>query len=146
MQKPANLAKAPGVYILLHEGRKLAYVGNCADIRHRSVIWEYHFRKLSMDAGHKMPVRGWPTDTPEVRDSNQWQFGGMPGYDAATMRTALANDGWTLINETTRSREAIDWNGKVASLAEHARDAKVPYTKAYYRFKAGKTLNEVFSA
>lgn len=140
MQKPDNLPKTPGVYVLLHDGRKLAYVGNCSNLRHRLAVWEHNFRKLAKDPSHKMPVRDFPVDT----TTDEWSFGGMPGYNDATIRQALLSDGWKILNDTTRSIATVEWNGKIASLAEHARDAKVKYTKAYYRFKAGKPLEEVF--
>jgi hypothetical protein len=141
MQKPDNLPKSSGVYILLHEPTMVAYVGNCSNLRHRAAVWEYNFKQLAKDPSHKMPVRGFPTDT----KSEDWQFGGLPSHNEATIRTALVNQGWKMLNEHTRSIATVDWNGKIASLAEHARDAGIKYTKAYYRHKAGKPLNEVFA-
>lgn len=140
MQKPANLPKTEGVYIVLHDGLKVAYVGNCKNIRHRAAIWEYNFRKQAKDPDHPMPVHGFPKDTNEA----DWQFGGMPGYSVDVVRQALQANGYKILNDKTRSRDLLEWNGKVATLAEHARDTKVPYTKAYYRWKAGKSLDEVF--
>lgn len=144
MQKPSNLPKTEGVYILLHESpkRKLAYVGNCANIRHRAAIWDYNFKKLAQDPEHRMPVKDWPKDIP----ASEWQFGGMPGYDVTVIRNALTAQGYTMLNEKTRSRDVIEWQGKIATLAEHARDVGIPYTKAYYRWKAGKSLDEVFAS
>lgn len=139
MQKPENLPKTAGVYVLLHEGKRVAYVGKCANIRHRAYVWEYNFRLLAMNPDHKMPIRDFPKDTLE----HDWQFGGVPGVEDKPLRQALAEQGYRILNDKTRIRDLIEYNGRSMTLSEHAKLAGVPYTKAYYRYRAGKPMEEV---
>lgn len=141
MQKAANLPKTSGTYILLCPLKMLAYVGKCSNIRHRAAVWEYNFRKRAENPDHVMPVRDWPKDVPD----DQWQFGGLPDLHVEIVRAALEKEGYNIMNQSTRVRDEIEYKGKKATLAEHAREADIPYTKVYYRFKAGKTLDEVFA-
>lgn len=140
MQKQDNLTREPGVYLLVNEARKVAYIGKCGNIRHRAAVWDYNFRKLAEDPEHRMPVRDWPKNTNE----EDWQFCGWTQLDAEIMRNALIEQGYTLLNDKVRSREMLDYNGRTMSLAEHCKAEGVNYTRAYYRLRAGKPLEKVF--
>lgn len=151
MRKAQNIPKASGVYALVTletltgkpDGSRAAYVGWCANLQQRANMWEYRFRKKAKNPKEKLPVRNMP-DLP----SEAWAFLTWPGLDKAagieTTRAALTNAGFTIINEKSRVREEVEWRGKVATIAEHARAAGVPYSKAYYRYKAGMPLDVVF--
>jgi len=144
MQKPSDLPKGPGVYMLLCPVLKIAYVGKCANVRHRAAIWKHHFKKLATDPNHPLPVRHWPRDKPEAMNGDNWEFGHVK-HSVEALRAAIVEGGYTLLNDETRVRADITYLGRTASLIVHCRELGVPYTRAYYRLKAGKPLPEVFA-
>lgn len=148
MQKPQNLQPTEGVYALVSlrtmsgaaDGSRVAYVGRCADLRHRCTFWEYRFRERAKSKQNKLPAKGLP-DWP----SENWAFLAYPGGNTEQVRLMLQKAGFLIVNATTRVRGDITWKGKTASLAEHARDAGISYTMAYYRWSRNKPLEEVFA-
>lgn len=151
MRKAQNIPKASGVYALVTletltgkpDGSRAAYVGWCANLQQRANMWEYRFRKKAKDPKEKLPVRNMP-DLP----SEAWAFLTWVGLDKekgiGEVRSTMSTAGFSIINEKSRVREEVEWRGKVATIAEHARAAGVPYSKAYYRYKAGMPLGVVF--
>jgi len=139
VQKPPNLPTSPGVYIVVHILTKVAYIGKCADLRHRAAIWTRHFKNKEKNPSYEIPISGLP-----VHPSSEWQFIGYPTSDLGAIRAKLLGLGVTFVNKGSRTRDLITFRGKSASLAEHAKDAGIPYTMAYSRKQAGKSLDEIF--
>jgi len=147
MQKPPNLPTTEGVYAIVSlrtmsgeaDGSRIAYVGHCANLRHRAAIWEYRFRQRTKSKKNKLPAKGLP-DWP----SDQWAFMDWPKGDIEETRRILEKHGFRIVNSATRIRGDITWAGKTQSLADHARDLSMPYTLVYYRWSRGKPLDEVF--
>jgi len=129
-----------GVFVLARdEPEKVAFVGTSSDLRHRASIWVYNFKRAAAGAGFKLPVRGmdkFPLDG--------WAYTAWSAADETQVRDALVSDGYRILNKATRHRGTITYKGKDQTLAEHARDAGVPYEKAYARWRRGKDLEEVF--
>ena len=132
MLRRPEIPKEPGTFVLAHVQTKTAYVGYCRDLRHRAAIWDYNLRRAIY------PVKGMPT-----YPSEEWQYWDYAGKPVDAVRRALEEHGYTLINERSRSREPITYQGKTQSLAEHARDAGISYALAYKRWRAGKPMDEV---
>lgn len=147
MQVPPNLPTTEGVYALVSlrtvsgaaDGSRVAYVGHCADLRHRATVWSYRFRQRAKNKKHRLPAKGLP-DWP----SDMWAFMGWAGGDTEKIRCELEAMGFRIVNSSTRIRGDITWGGFTCSLADHARRLHIPYTKTYYRWSRGKSLDEVF--
>jgi len=139
--------RLPGVYalVLVKEGRNTAYVGTCADIRHRRAIWEHAFRKCAASSSALMPVDNFPTDVP----AEEWRFMFWPHGESRVqeqdVRALLQEKGFTLIEKKRNAKQVFTYLGKTGSLAELAALYGVPYHRAHYRWKAGKTIEEILS-
>lgn len=143
MRRQANIPAKPGVYALIgiEQGQRVAYVGVCANLRHRAAVWDYNFRKREANPEHITPVRNLPHIASDNWSYLFWPKGSAP---IEGIRKLLRDRGFTLLNEETREYKLITFKGKEATFADHARAAGIAYSKAYARFKKGKALDEVF--
>jgi hypothetical protein len=151
MRKPSNIPRGDGVYAVVTldtvsgkpDGTRVAYVGWCANLQQRANIWEYRFRQVAKGKG-TLPAKGLP-DFP----SDKFGFLIWPGLDGTKgvkkVRAQLESAFFEIINKKSRVREEIEWNGKTATLAEHARDAGMKYAAVYYRLQQGWPLDKVFA-
>lgn len=129
-----------GVYVIIREQpEKVGFVGTTNDLRHRASIWVYNFKKAQADPSFKLPIKGM-NDFP----LDGWAFLALVKTDENAARDVLTSSGFRILNKQTRHRGTITYQGKEQTFAEHARDAGVPYEKAYARWRRGKTLDEVF--
>ena len=130
-----------GVYVIVREDpEKVAFVGTTSDLRQRASIWVYNFKQAKANPSFKLPVKGM-NDFP----LDGWSFSAWSKVDEGQVRDVLASSGFRILNKQTRHRGTITFRGKAQTFAEHARDAGVPYEKAYARWRRGKALEEVFS-
>lgn len=146
MIKSSYIPHEPGVYVLGHTQLMQAYVGECKDLRHRASVWDYNFkqavRTLSSGGSWKFPVKDFVFDPAQ----GEWTFFVFPaqsGVDAEGVRKYFEELGYKIINPKIRQRGLITYKGKEATLAEHARDAGIPYALAYKRRSRGKSMVEV---
>jgi hypothetical protein len=141
MQKQSDIPYKPGVYAIAHPATKVVYVGQASDLRHRATIWDHHFKMLMHHPDYTLPVKGMPR-----HPGPEWHFTCYVTEDVEEVRATYVKQGYSLINlKQRRQREAITHGGKTQTLAEHARDAGVPYNVAYYRFNKGKPMDEVLA-
>lgn len=141
LHHPPEIPTTAGVYVLATlKGGHRAYVGRCANLRHRAAVWAYHFRKQAEDASHTMPAMGLP-----VLPSHEWLFVAYPGRTVEDVRAALVAQNYTIINQRTRVPVSITYAGRTLTLGEHAANVGLPYTTCYKRWQRGKTPAEIFS-
>lgn len=143
MIKPSYIPHEPGVYVLAHAQLKQAYVGECKDLRHRASIWDYNFKQAVM---HMLEGQSWHFPVKDFMFDpahGEWSFYAYPDGSVEDVRAMMEKLGYKLINPKIRQRGLISYNGKEATLAEHARAAGIPYALAYKRRSRGKPMSEV---
>lgn len=87
-----------GVFVLVHEPTRNAYVGTCKDLRHRQTIWERNFR-FHTDPSFKFPLRGMP-DKP----GHEYTYYAFPGKTDEEIRVMLKAGNINVVNKATRKR------------------------------------------
>lgn len=146
MNRLGNVPVKPGVYALvghINGEAKIAYVGVCANLRHRAAVWDYNFSQRQTNPQHKMPVRNIPLEIPsDAWTYLSWEEG---THTIDQIRASLQQLGIQLLNDKTRVHEMMNYNGKTATFAEHCRDHNINYSRAYARLKKGKSLEQVFA-
>jgi hypothetical protein len=138
----------PGVYALKHSAGevKIAFVGHCANLRHRRAVWEYGFRTRERQPNYQMTVKMFP-DIP----GEQWEFVWFacdPAQHKATetvFRTALTNKGYQMVEKTTRNAVVLSHAGVTGKMTELCAHFGVPYNRAYYLWRKGEPLDKVFA-
>lgn len=136
---PAELPVTSGVYVLASIKGRVAYVGRCANLRHRAAVWASHFRKQAEDPRHAMPVMDLP-----YLPGDEWMFVAYPDRSIEEVRAALAGQGYNMINRRTRVPVSITYAGRTLTLGEHAANVGLPYATCYKRWQRGKTPGEIF--
>lgn len=140
MQKPQKLLTDPGVFIVVHAETKKAYIGWCKNIYARFIIWERYFKLKITNPDYKIPIANLP-----YHPSNEWTF--MPFYtdNVEKIKEVCEKAGYEFVNKISKRRKLFTYQGKTASLAEHAKDAGLKYAYAYYKISKGASLEEVLT-
>lgn len=144
MKAAPDIQHEPGVFVLVHEPTRSAYVGVCKDLRHRQTIWERNFRLLKLNNEFVFPIKHLPARPGE--EYTYYAFSSKNGFTAEGVRDMLTTGGHVVVNKQERLRRIVSYKGKDATLAEHCRDAGVDYNKAYAAVKRGKTIEEVLGS
>ena len=134
----ADIPHEPGVFTLVHNPTKLAYVGVCNDLRHRVTIWERNFRELTKD-----PEFVWPLKKMPMKPGEEYTFYANVNVTPDEVRKWLRDAGYTIVNEFTRTRRLITFKGKQDTVRGHCRTHGKDYNSVYHQLRRGKKLEEL---
>ena len=143
MRRPPDIPPVPGVFVVLHEPSKHAYVHATNNLKERAAIWSSHFNAIKRDPAKTIPVRNWPVHPPA-----EWEFRFVtdPAFTIAIVQDAMVKAGWKIIPSRRATRAKTyqvaypDGQTHVDTLLGHCRRLGLKHWGAVYkRVERGET-------
>ena len=132
MKRAPTLPTTSGVFVVLHAGERVAYVGKAKNLRQRAAMWAYHLKNPT--ASKTSRIRRLP-ELPY----DEWEFMAFPEGDEASVRKTLVARNVDIINNKARSRHTYVVEGVTDTLIGHARKYNQPWASVYKRVERGMT-------
>lgn len=142
MIRPPDIPEAPGVFLLLHEPSKHAYVHEARNLKERAAIWSSHFNAYDRK-GTPIRVRSWPRELAAPGDEWEFRFSTDLDVSVEAMQVYLQGAGWTVIKSRRSAPKLYTVQCRKATLLDHCRRLGIANWGAVYkRVQRGMTAEE----